>query len=270
MENNTIKATSNPKLANQILQDILDEGPAEVESAELTPPFENVVTLPAGLVLDGQVITTAEVRELTGRDEEAILKASNVGRALTTILSRGVVRLGELPAEEALLDKLFVGDRDMLLLGIYKATFGSTAELTGYNIETGDAVPVEVDLLKDIPVKKMVDPINEKVFTVKGPKNEFVVTLPTGATQKELFASADKSISELTTILLYNCILEINGKNVFSIEQIRNLGLKDRQLVNEEITNRTPGPQFNDFKLSDPENGGEVVVPISIGTLFRL
>lgn len=270
MENNSIRATSNPKLANQILQDVLSDAPQELEAAELTPPFDNVVDLPAGLILDGQVITTAEVRELTGRDEEAILKAPNVGRALTTILSRGVVRIGELPAEEALLDKMFVGDRDMLLLGIYRATFGDTAELTGYNIETGDAMTVEVDLLKDIPVKKMVDPINERIFTVKGAKNEFVVTLPTGATQKELFASADKSVSELTTTLLYNCILEINGKNVFSIDQIRNLGLKDRQLVNEEIVKRTPGPQFNEFKLPDPETGGEVVVPISIGTLFRL
>lgn len=270
MDNKTIKATSNPNLANQILQDVLEDTSEESQLAELTPPFDNVVTLPAGLVLDGQVITTAEVRELTGRDEEVILKAPNIGRALSTILSRGVVRIGDMDADEALLDKMFVGDRDMLLLGIYRATFGDTAELTGYNVETGDALTIGVDLLKDIPVKKMVDPINERIFTVKGAKNEFVVTLPTGATQKELFANTDKSVSELTTTLLYNCILEINGRNVFSIEQIRNLGLKDRQVVNEEIANRTPGPQFNDFKITDPETGGEVVVPISIGTLFRL
>ena len=270
MANNTVNAVNNPSLANQLVQDALTEKTSEPELASITAPFNNVVTLPGGLVVDGGGITTSEVRELTGKDEEAIVKAPNVSRALSIILSKGVVKLGELPATEALLDRLLVGDRDALTLGIYRATFGETATLSGYDTATGDVVEVELDLGNDIPIKTLADPINDRTFEVVGKKSTFVVTLPTGATQKEILSTSDRSISELTTVLLYNCVLEIDGRSVVSIEQIRNLGLQDRRKINEAIVSRTPGPQFEDLKVPNPDSDGEVVVPINLGTLFRL
>lgn len=270
MANNTVNAVKNPSLANQLVQDALTEKTPEPELASITAPFNNVVTLPGGLVVDGEVITTAEVRELTGKDEEAIVKAPNVARALSVILSRGVVALGDQPVSEALLDRLLVGDRDALLLGIYRATFGNTATLAGYDTSNGEVVEVELDLLTDIPVKQLADPINDRTFEVTGKKNTFVVTLPTGATQKEIMAVPERTVSELTTVLLYNCVLEIDGRTVVSIEQIRNLGLQDRRKINEAIVSRTPGPQFEDLKVPNPDSDGEVVVPINLGTLFRL
>lgn len=270
MATNTVKAVNNPSLANQLVQDALTETTSEPEVAQLTAPFNNVVTLPGGLVVDGEVITTAEVRELTGKDEEAIVRAPNVARALAVILSRGVVKLGELPATESLLERLLIGDRDALTLGIYRATFGDTARLTGYDTATGDVLEVELNLGTDIPIKTLADPVNDRTFEVDGKKSKFIVTLPTGATQKEILSTPDRSISELTTVLLYNCVLEIDGRSVVSIEQIRNLGLQDRRKLNEAIVSRTPGPQFEDLKVPNPESDGEVVVPISLGALFRL
>lgn len=270
MATNTVKAVNNPSLANQLVQDALTETTPEPEVAQLTAPFNNVVTLPGGLVVDGEVITTAEVRELTGKDEEAIVRAPNVARALSVVLSRGVSKLGDLPVTEPLLDRLLIGDRDALILGIYRATFGEKARLAGYDTSTGDVVEVELDLGTDIPVKTLADPVNDRTFEVDGKKNKFVVTLPTGATQKEILSTSDRTVSELTTVLLYNCVLEIDGRSVISIEQIRNLGLQDRRKINEAIVSRTPGPQFEDLKVANPESDGEVVVPINLGALFRL
>lgn len=271
MVNNTISAAENAALANNLVQTALAEKTPEKEEAKLTAPYPTLVTLPGGYVKPtGEVITTAEVRELTGRDEEAIVKAPNVGRALATILSRGVVSVGDIPADEKLLDQLLAGDRDALLVGIYRATFGDTVTLAGYDLATGDVHEVEIDVLKDIKMRVLTDPIGDRRFTVKGRTNEYTVLLPTGVVQKEMLASADKSVAELISVMLYNCVVEINGNPVVSIEQIRNLGLTDRRLLNEELTKRAPGPQFEDIKVANPDGDGEVVVPINLGTMFRL
>jgi hypothetical protein len=271
MENKTVSAAQNPGLANKLIQQAIQDDAPVIEKAEVKVPFSNVVDLPGGYVtLAGEVITTAEVRELTGRDEEAIIKAPNIGKALITILNRGVVKIGEMSATEPLLDELLVGDRDALILGIYRATFGDTVDLSGYDTSTGQVESVTVNLVEDIKHKVLTDVINERRFTVKGKKNEYVVALPTGTAQKEMAASSDKSVSELTSILLYHCVKEINGGPVYSIEQIRALGIADRQMITEELTNRAPGPQFDDITVPNPETDGKVVVPISLGTIFRL
>jgi hypothetical protein len=271
MANNTVSANQNPGLANKLVQQALQNEESQVEKAEFKAPFSNVVDLPGGYILPtGEVTTTAEVRELTGRDEEAILKAPNLGKALIAILNRGVVSVGAIPASEELLDQLLIGDRDALLLGIYRATFGDTVELSGYDVKSGQVESVTVNIAEDIIHKILTDPIEQRKFTVKGVKNQFVVMLPTGLAQKEMAASLDKSVSELTTALLYHCVKEINDNPVYSIEQIRNLGLMDRKLISEELTTRAPGPQFDDITITNPENDGEVVVPISLGAIFRL
>ena len=91
---NTINAAANPALANQLLTKALDEAPVEM-TPEIVIPSDTVVDLPGGFITAaGEIVRTAEVRELNGRDEEAISKATNLGRALMTILQRGTVKIG--------------------------------------------------------------------------------------------------------------------------------------------------------------------------------
>lgn len=267
---NTISAASNPGLANQLLSQATAEPEQKVEAAKINTPSEVLVDLPGGYVTaDGEVIRTAEVRELTGRDEEAIARSTNVAKALNIILTKGVVKVGDQSADERTLDRLLAGDRDALMIGIYRATFGDTATVGGFCPSCGEVKEVIVDVLGDIKFKTLLDPINDRVFPVQGKSVEYIVTLPTGTTQKELLSNMDKNVAELSTILLQNCVLEINGKAVLSKEQIRNLGLTDRKKINEAIADRNPGPQFEDIKVTCPECDGEVVVPINLGTLFR-
>lgn len=155
------------------------------------------------------------------------------------------------------------------MIGIYRATFGETATVGGFCPECTEVKEVIVNVLEDIKFKTLLDPINDRVFPVQGKSVEYIVTLPTGTAQKELLSNMDKNVAELSTILLQNCVLEINGKAVLSKEQIRNLGLTDRKKINEAIAERNPGPQFEDIKVTCPECDGEVVVPINLGTLFR-
>ena len=266
---NTISAAANPAMANKAVQDMMVEKPQEVE-IRITPPSDTVVNLPGGYITSaGEVATEAEVRELNGRDEEEISKATTLGKALLTILKRGTVRIGKEPVTEEMLDRLLSGDRDMLLLGIFRATFGNIAHLGGYCGSCAETKDVDVEIDKDIKVKVLTDSLNDRTFTVKGKTLEYTVELPTGITQKELMLSADKTVAELNTLLLEQTVVKIGEAPVVSKIQVQNLGLTDRRKIVDEINKRVCGPQFNDLTLPCPDCEGEVQVPISLGTLFR-
>jgi hypothetical protein len=229
-----------------------------------------VVNLPGGFISPtGEVIRTAEVRELNGKDEEAIAKTSNIGKALMVILQRGTVKVGDIPVTEELLNSLLAGDLDALLLGIIKSTFGTETDIPSFCSGCNDYITVKVDLNEDIKTKVLVDPIEDRVFTVQGKKDEFTVRLPSGYTQKEIINNADKTEAEQTTILLQNTVTQINGNPVYSPLQVQALGIVDRQKIVKQINERVPGPKFNDISVTCPDCESEVTVSINLGTLFR-
>ena len=270
MAEQTVNAASNPNAVNSTVDKILAEPEQVIEKAVITAPSDNVVNLPAGyLSPSGEVIRTAEVRELNGKDEEQIVKSGNLLKQLGTILSRAVTNIGNLRADDALLDRMIIGDRDALLLGIYKATFGPTAELAAICDGCNDIKTVEVDIDRDIEVKILVDPVEDRRWTVKTNGHEYLVTLPTGVAQRELTNNPDKTTAELTTTLLENCILEIDGSPLLGKAQVQAIGLKDRRKLGEEIAKRAPGPKFETAEVTCPDCGGKVAVPINLGTLFR-
>ena len=273
MTTKTISASGNPELANKLVQQALLETPSQKEEfveTEVIPPSDNLVFLPGGLLLPtGEVIREAEVRELTGRDEEAIIKANNLGKSLGVILQRGTVRIGNQQVTEELLDSLLIGDRDALLLGIFKATFGPTTEITCYCAGCSEPKEANINVSTHIKTKLLADPVEDRVFTVQTKSGMITAKLPVGSTQKELMANSDKNSSELTSILLRETVLSINGMPVYSKDQVQNLGIKDRKIIVEEINNRAPGPQFDDITISCPDCEGDVTVPINFGTLFQ-
>lgn len=270
METKTINAASNPSLANKLVADALQDTKT-IEKAEITAPFNGVVDLPVGyLTPSGEVIRTAEVRELNGKDEEFIVRQGTVGKAILSIVDKATVKIGDQPATPEMLSNLLLGDRDALALGIYKATFGDTVELPGYCTICTEAKEVEVDLRTDIKTKVLSDPINERAFEFQGRKGVYQVLLPTGHAQKALLSATDKSAPELQTILLEQCLLSINGSPVVSPIQVQNLNLKDRKDLIAEINQRNPGPQFDTVEVDCGDCGeGKVRVPMSLGAIFQ-
>jgi len=267
--NTTVDAASNADLVNSMVADAMKAPEKKPEPVTIIPPSETVVTIPGGYIsATGEVITSVEVRELTGKDEEAIARASSIGKALLTILSRGTVKVGEEKATDAILDSMLSGDRDAILLGIYKATFGQTAEMQGICPGCNEFKDVTVSIDEDVQVRPLSDP-SDRIFTVDCKVGEVEVALPTGHVQKELISNSDKSVSELTTILLSNCVRAINGNPVFGKAQIQNLGINDRKLIAEAITENNIGPIFKDIKVTCPDCESEVTVPFNLGSLFR-
>jgi hypothetical protein len=264
----SFRAADDPAKANAVLAQALQEQ-QEIEPAKVVAPSDLVVDLPGGALIAGEVTKTAVVRELNGRDEEAIIRAGDDSKVFNAIINRGTVSVGSRKANEELLDTLLIGDRDALLLGIYRATFGDTAKIGTVCAGCMTEKTVEVDVLKDIKSRILADPIGDSRFTVKGKNKTFVVALPTGVTQKKLLANPSATVAETLTTLLEQTVLQIDDTPVFSKQQIQALGIVDRRAIADAISDRSPGPLFNDLTVTCPDCGGEVRVPITLGALFR-
>jgi hypothetical protein len=267
-----INASNDPTLANQLAAKAMKPSEQVVASSNYkvttTPPPDTDVELLGGLLdpING-LVSTAEIRELTGLDEEIISKITDPGKALLTILERATVKIGDEPANKETLDALYAGDRELLLLAIRKATFGSDVKLgPGACPSCSFEQVFEIDLSKDVPLKKLE---GGHTFTVKCKVGEVVVCLPTGSTQKAIVTATNKTSAELDTILLKNCIESINDAPVLNMDDVRKLSLKDRRDILEEITNRNPGPQLSQIKVPCQSCGAEVPLPLTLAELFR-
>lgn len=267
-----INASQNPELVNKLAKKAMDVSEQEImahtPNLEVTLPPDTTVTLPGGLFdpFNG-VINTAEVRELTGIDEEAISKINDPGKALLLILERATVKIGDETATKELLDALYSGDREMILLAIRKVTFGSKVKIgPGDCPDCGEEQIFELDLDKDVPIKNFD---GEREFTISCKVGSVVASLPKGSLQKAIVEAVNKTSAELDTILLKQCVVSINGQILLNPEEVRHFTIKDRRDILKAITDRNPGPQLGDMKKECKFCGTEVPLPLTLAELFR-
>lgn len=261
---------------------------AEVIASAATPvpeppdPVDTIVPLPGGLVRGDAVIKEVEVRELTGVDEEKISKAArtaNAFRLIDTLMECGIVRIGsedELNTKR-LRGELLLGDRDQVLLGIRKATYGSEVKIPGW---TCPNCQVESDLTfnldEDIAVRKMDDVRTQAEFSVdlrKGKKAK--VRLVNGNDQLDVFSEDGLTPAERDTKLLQRCVLSVidtkGQEQMMSMypQMALALGMADRHTILNALLDKQPGPQLDDLKIVHDSCGKEVPVGAGIISLFR-
>lgn len=251
-------------------------------TAEMPP--DTLVTLPGGLVHGDSVITHVEVRELTGEHEEAMSRAAraqpgNLLHFVNTLLECGTVRFGqEDPAKtRQYLQDALVGDRDAILLGIRRATYGDEIELPDWQCPECENLSDLKVPLDDIPVHELKYPAKDIVFDVplrRGRTAE--VRLANGADQTAVFENAKLSAAERDTILLSRCLLAIRDKDGTrhvttgnAAATARGLSLADRHAILKQLLERQPGPQFGDLKFTHADCSKEVDLVIGMTELFR-
>jgi hypothetical protein len=261
----TDAATIN-KLSEQMS---LSSGEPKVE-VTTEAPADSRVHLPGGYIKpDGTVVKYVEVRELNGIDEEAIAKSGTPAKALLTILARGLVDVdGDRPSKDVL-DALLSGDRDAIMLGIRKVTFGKEAKLESF-CPTCEKVHIfDIDLDKDVKVTELDNPIDDRSWTAKIKKGEVTLVLPNGITQRKVMEASDKTTAEINTMILSGCVLAVNGSPARP-NTVLELGIQDRETLILEIMDRNPGPRLMGVTKACEACGTEVAVPLSLAALFRL
>lgn len=238
---------------------------------ETRAPSESEIELPGGFIeQNGNVLTTADVQELTGADEEAIQKAGSTGKALNVLLQRGLVKLGSRDVTKDDLDALLSGDRDAILIGIRRVTFGDELGLRVRCANCAAEQDVSVHLLHDVPVTKLTDPIKDRVWEVKTKKGTAKVTLPNGLTQRKIMENSDKTSAELNTLILSSCLLSVDGKPSAGASTVLSLGMADRQALIESILERNPGPRLGEVKKDCEACGESIDLPLGLLDLFRI
>ena len=260
---------------------------AEMAKSKFPVPdtfVSDLVTLPGGLVVNEsgreRIITTGQVRELTGADEESLgraLAAENPFHVMNTLLERGVVKLGEESPGDTrdLLKELLIGDRDALMLGIRAATYGSEIEVAGWECPNcGEKIDATFDLVEDVETKTLKHP-SEAEFDVKLRKGSVAhVRLPTGEDQFAVGELVKRPMAERNTRLLERCVETITDSDgqerimMAAPYMARDMGMADRKKITDELAKRQPGPAYNAVKFTHETCGKEVALSFNLGDLF--
>ncbi len=233
------------------------------------------VDLPGGIYLGQGLVTSVTVRELTGYDEEELARA-DVKKPmdyLSRLLKLGTKEIGGEPPNDFVLQQLLIGDRDAIVLGIRRATFGDTIELVELECpECHKDFDVTLDI-DEFEVKKLDDPA-DRIFQVQLRNGMAKVRL---ATHGDVIQMVDLSqkIVEQNTLLLSRCVESIGGKELNMTMDgaesiIRGLGMRDRQVLLKELADRQPGPNLQGVKISCPSCNHEDVIDLDLLNLFRI
>jgi hypothetical protein len=241
------------------------------EPPAIPAPADCLITLPAGLVREDRVITEAEVRELTGADEEALARVrSNPLRLLETLLELGTVRIGDIPATSDVLPQLLLGDRDALVIAIRRVTFGDEMEFSQILCPTcGEEFDATISLgdiqSKTADVSRLTVPLRKGGCAI--------ARFPNGADAAAMLANTKATDAERNAILLSRCLIEVRdaqGKvTQGSSDLVKALGIGDIRNVLKQLAATQPGPRLLETTIEHEECGGEVPLPLSVVDLFR-
>lgn len=252
---------------------------AEPPRPEIGEAHDDIVQFPGGFTYGDVVVRHGRVRELTGADEEELARTTTTEGLINTLLTRGVISLGELVQNPAhLLDGLLIGDRDALILGIRRVCFGNHIEFEKFVCPScASEFQVSFDL-DDIPTVRSTTPGEMNILVDLRGGRRAKVRLATGYDQAALLESDRKgktNAAEQDTLLLSRTVLAIINPDGTEYEigankdVVRNLTLADRRAIMRASQARRPGPRMNEAKIVCPDCAAETEVPITVDLLFR-
>ena len=209
-----------------------------------------LVTLPRGLTYNGSRHTDAEVRELTGVDEEALAKLRRPEEVYDAVVLHGVVRIGtvrmeDMPNDERqhYLRSLLIGERDQLFVAIARVTYGDERKYAVSCPRCQREQDVILTVSEEFHPRKgdLTSPF--EYTTSKGFKLEY--RLATGAEQLSVLSKDTITAAEMNTILLSECILSVDKQMVLDpVNFARNLSIRDRQELLAILVDRQPSMEL--------------------------
>lgn len=256
---------------NDAAQAVLSDTPAEEHDVlEIGEPPELVVDLPGGFYdpFTQTVRVSAEVREMTGEDEEALARidpVKNLSKFYDELLKRCLVSIDGEPVP--VVSALLMGDRDFLLVAIRRVTYGDEMEFTMLCPKCGENGPVTVHLSKDIPVVLDESP-EKRTHSVTLRAGVAEVRFPTGEDQSMVLAkSSAKTVPEMNTLLLSRVVETIDG-NLVDAGKIRRLSSRDRKALMTFLSDKNPGLRVGAVKVPCSACGFELPLSLDLADLL--
>lgn len=239
-------------------------------------PPSGEVTLIRGVfnTASGEWETKAQVRELTGEDEEALAALDakedlSYGDYLIALLQRAVVSIGSQTTANNphLIEDLIIGDRDLLFLGVVKATYGKNREMQLFCGNCQESNDVTINLDEDFKVEgtpdDMTRPIQVKL------KDGSTVSFNYPTTGDSRYATKKgKTTAEQNTLIISRCLVSEMDRD--SRESwAKKLSLVDRKKITKAINSAQPGPRMEEVKTQCAHCDEELTVVIDwVSLLF--
>lgn len=220
----------------------------EEKAPEIKPAPETVVELIRGVFNDDLQSwdTTAIVRELNGFDEEALASVDTrkivYAEYMSILLKRAVVSIGSINIADnpAVIDNLIIGDRDLLFLGVIRATYGANREyrVGCNNCGASNDVIVNVD---EFEIKKYDGDVHASITHQFADGSVYEFRLPTGA-DSQFVAKKAKTTAEQNTLMLARCVIGVKNSENWA----KSLGIKERSSIIRTLLDAQPGPQIGE------------------------
>lgn len=219
--------------------------------------------------------TTATVRELNGEDEEAlaafdIQKNVTYSEYMTQLLKRGVKTLGniEVNGRAELIDELIVGDRDLLFLGVLKATYGRYREFQVTCRECEESNDVTMDLETDFKLEKSTKDLHKPLEVKVKDGSVVLLKYPTGG-DSQYVGKRGKTTAEQNTLMLARCVI-LEGKTTAEKEAwARGLSLADRNKLVKALFSAQPGPRMEEVETQCAHCNAKIVLALDwVSLLF--
>lgn len=196
----------------------------------------------------------AIVRELTGTDEEALASydiKTNVtySEYMSYLLKLAVVSIGSISVKDSqdTIDDLIIGDRDLLFLGVIKATYGRYREFDVTCRACEKQNSIQVDLDKDFPIEDNPSDITKPLTVTLKNKSVITMNYPTGGDSQWVAKKANNTAEQNTMMLSRCAILGLpysNNPEAWA----RGLSLADRSKMVKALFSAQPGPRMEEVK----------------------
>lgn len=248
---------------------------AKPDAPMIQEPGNGLVTLMYGVEVDGMLRDYVEIREMNGRDEEALAKlnpdAPNYPVVIVdTVIRRAVTSLGGLDPKPERLQALLMGDRDLIFKEILISTYGSEKEYDGIECQScKERMDLHVDVAGVIEVQKLE---GEPEFTVKlKDGTEVRMHYPTGKNQMAVYSGTEVlSLAETNTLMLAQCIDEVDGRKINNGRKFAlDLSIRDRATLVDALA-KGPSVRFKEVEVPCEHCGTKLPFVLGWADLLQL
>jgi hypothetical protein len=206
------------------------------------------IDLPRGIFVNEAWQRQVLLRELTGSDEEALARTRELSDFFDAVIAHGVVRIGTLDLaglplieRQSYLQRLLIGERDQLFLGVVKTTYGSKKTLSLTCRFCEQKQDLNIDLDKDFPPVNVAKVEDTSFFYTTSRRQRLEVRPAIGEDQIEVLARKGATVAEQNTILMSRCILNCDGELLLDpVEFARSLSMRDRRALMDRMVEQQP------------------------------
>ena len=235
----------------------------------LQEPESPIVILQRGVIdlETGEWQVDAEVREMNGGDEEYLATIESKGNItyaeyMAALLKRAVVRIGSCTISDnlSILDTITIGDRDILFLGVIKATYGSEKKFQATCPSCNKDNDVVMNLIEDFPVQE--PNVNLRSTITKTLKNGKNVKLRLPNTGDSIHVGKTSTLSAIqNTIMLSRCAVWEDSERPENIEEwAKSLNVADRSMLVNALLSITAGPKMEGVNIHCAHCGGDISI----------